>query len=176
MNKLLLAVALWVGMQGAGWARTVEQQLLASLQAQGYVILELGYTFLGRLRVVAQSDTIRREIVVNPGTGEILRDYAVMLSVITDVEPAPAAGAGGAAAATVAAGTGTGGATAAGVAGVTGLSTLQADNDTTTTSDPVDASGEPGVLLLHEDGSQDGVIAPEVLLIAPILPFSGEEP
>jgi hypothetical protein len=36
---------------------------------------------------VAERDNIRREIVVNPGTGEILRDYA-------EVKPAPLPGTG----------------------------------------------------------------------------------
>ncbi len=79
MKKLLLAVILLAGLTDAALARTVEQQLLSSLQKQGYVVLEQGYTILGRLRVVAENGKIRREIVVNPGTGEILRDYAVML-------------------------------------------------------------------------------------------------
>jgi hypothetical protein len=80
MKRLLLAVMVLTGMTDAGWARTVEQQLLNSLQKQGYVVLEQGYTFLGRLRIVAENGQIHREIVVNPGTGEILRDYAVVMS------------------------------------------------------------------------------------------------
>lgn len=60
---------------------------MAGLQQQGYAIIEHGYPFLGRLRVVAESDEIHREIVVNPGTGEILRDYAICL---TDIQhPVP---------------------------------------------------------------------------------------
>lgn len=80
MNKLLMAAFLWVGLAQAGWALTVEERLLAGLQDQGYTIIEKGYTFLGRLRIVAESDVVHREIVVNPGTGEILRDYAIYIS------------------------------------------------------------------------------------------------
>lgn len=176
MNKLLLAVAFWVGMLGAGWARTVEQQLLASLQAQGYVILEQGYTILGRLRIVAQNDEIRREIVVNPGTGEILRDYAVMLSKIAGGKPAMASSAGSAVAPSSAANPGTGGGATTGAAGVLGLSTLQTDDGTTAASDPAVAPTEPESLLTPDDGLQDDVRAPEVILIDPILPFSADEP
>ena len=79
MKRLLLAVALLAGMAQVGLARTLEQQLVSSLLKQGYVVLEQGYTFLGRLRIVAENAEYRREIVVNPGTGEILRDYAVSL-------------------------------------------------------------------------------------------------
>ena len=79
MYNLLMAAILWAGMAQAGWALTVEERLLAGLQAQGYTVIEKGYTFLGRLRIVAESSEIHREIVVNPGTGEILRDYAIYL-------------------------------------------------------------------------------------------------
>lgn len=80
MKKLLIAALLWVGLAQAGFALTVEERLLANLQGQGYTVLEKGYTFLGRLRIVAENGEIHREIVVNPGTGEILRDYAVYLT------------------------------------------------------------------------------------------------
>ena len=77
MKSLLLAMTIMAGLADAGLARTVEERLIAGLRDQGYVILEDGYTFLGRLRIVAESDRYHREIVVNPGTGEVLRDYVV---------------------------------------------------------------------------------------------------
>lgn len=64
-------------------AATIEERVAAELQAQGYEILETNRTWLGRSRIVAENDEIRREIVFNPGTGEILRDYSVLL---TDLE------------------------------------------------------------------------------------------
>lgn len=79
MKKLLLAVGVLAALASPVWSRTIEEQVLASLEGQGYVILEHGYTFLGRLRIVAENGLYHREIVVNPGTGEILRDYAVTL-------------------------------------------------------------------------------------------------
>ena len=57
----------------------IEARLIESLTAQGYVILEQGYTWLGRLRIVAENGELHRELVINPGTGEILRDYAVLI-------------------------------------------------------------------------------------------------
>lgn len=87
MKKLLLGAMLWAGLSGAVWAKSVEEILLASLESQGYVIIEQGYTFLGRLRIVAVNGEIRREIVIHPGTGEILRDYAVMLPRLAEEEP-----------------------------------------------------------------------------------------
>ena len=63
-------------------AATIEERIAAELQAQGYEILETNRTWLGRLRIVAENDDIRREIVFNPGTGEILRDYSVVLTLL----------------------------------------------------------------------------------------------
>ena len=63
-------------------AATIEDRIAAELQAQGYEILEINRTWLGRLRILAENDEIRREIVFNPGTGEILRDYSVLLTLL----------------------------------------------------------------------------------------------
>jgi hypothetical protein len=76
MKKIALALSIWLGMQGLALAMTIEEQVRSSLTEQGYEIIEEGYTFLGRLRIVAVRGDIRREIVVDPRTGEILRDYA----------------------------------------------------------------------------------------------------
>jgi hypothetical protein len=172
MNRLLLAVTLWVGLAGAGWALTIEQQLLASLQAQGYVILEQGYTFLGRLRIVAQNDEIRREIVVNPGTGEILRDYAVMLPRIATLKPSTGKSGGTSSAATaVGTGSGTLTATAAGAATSTGTTT-----GGSATTEPDQNSGETDVPSDPEAPSTDGLDAPDVILVDPLLPFRAGEP
>lgn len=80
MKKMLVAVWVLAAAASPLWGRTIEEQVLASLEGQGYVILEQGYTFLGQLRIVADNGVYRRELVVNPGTGEILRDYAVTLT------------------------------------------------------------------------------------------------
>ncbi len=58
-------------------AGTVEDFFIKELKAQGYTEFETGYTWLRRLRIVALSPTYRREIIVNPRTGEILRDFWV---------------------------------------------------------------------------------------------------
>ncbi len=73
-----LLLALWATPCSAA---NFEDKIIASLEAQGYTIVEHGFTFLGRLRVVAESADYHRELVFNPGTGEILRDYAVPLHV-----------------------------------------------------------------------------------------------
>ncbi len=45
------------------------------LAAQGYDQIKVSKTFLGRVRVEAQRKGLEREIIFNPRTGEILRDY-----------------------------------------------------------------------------------------------------
>ncbi len=56
-------------------AETVAETVTRQLQAQGYTRVDSTYTWLGRLRILARQGDLRREIVINPNTGEILRDY-----------------------------------------------------------------------------------------------------
>ena len=177
MKKLLIAVALWGGLVGGAWARTIEQQLLASLQAQGYVILEQGYTFLGRLRIVAQNGDIRREIVVNPGTGEILRDYASMLPKAPAFE-APQTAPGAAASVASTTGPGTAGGTVAG--GVGTATTLTGGDGTIATgtlaTGTMGATADPVPNLTGDDDAVDGGEAPVVILVDPLLTIQEDAP
>jgi len=63
-------------------ADTIEDRVTAALTMQGFVVVSMERTWLGRLRVVAEDDAMRRELVFNPVTGEILRDLVVMLSAV----------------------------------------------------------------------------------------------
>ena len=47
-------------------------QIIADLARLGFTRIETGRTFLGRTRIVATGPDGRREIVVNPRTGEVL--------------------------------------------------------------------------------------------------------
>ena len=87
VKRTLLAGLVLVSLAASANARTVEERLIAGLKSQGYVILEDGYTFLGRLRIVAENATYHREIVVNPETGEVLRDYAVLMADLAPAKP-----------------------------------------------------------------------------------------
>jgi hypothetical protein len=80
MGKLLLGTAVAVMLALPVRAETPEQSIMASLEAQGYHLVVRDRTWLGRIWMIVESDDLRREIVFNPGTGEILRDYAVMLA------------------------------------------------------------------------------------------------
>lgn len=73
--KKLFVIALAAVLAGPAMAGDLDEALVAQLQDQGYSGITVGHTLLGRLRIVAQRDGMQREIVVNPYTGEILRDY-----------------------------------------------------------------------------------------------------
>ncbi len=77
LHILCLAAAVAAGLSaGQALAGTFEDDLVAQLYRQGFSEVEVSRTLLGRIRVVATSATVWREIVVNPRTGEILRDYS----------------------------------------------------------------------------------------------------
>ena len=64
------AVATASGAFAAAFADVVVDQL----RAQGYETLVIERTLLGRVRILAQKAGKTREIILNPRTGEILRD------------------------------------------------------------------------------------------------------
>lgn len=76
MNQFSKA-ALCVMLLGAApaFAQSFEEALVAQLREQGYASIVVSRTWLGRLRIDATMGEARREIVINPSTGEILRDY-----------------------------------------------------------------------------------------------------
>ena len=55
-------------------AQTLEDDIDQQLRAQGYEKVTISRTLLGRVFVVAEGGGKRREIVINPATGEVLRD------------------------------------------------------------------------------------------------------
>lgn len=50
---------------------------VALLEREGYSDIRVEWTWLGRLRIVAWLDGQRREIILHPTTGEVLRDLSV---------------------------------------------------------------------------------------------------
>lgn len=78
MRTFLLIIAFLLAPLGAA-AQSVEDQITAQLQAQGYVEITMTRTLLGRLRVIAESPDHSRELVINPATGQILRDRVSQL-------------------------------------------------------------------------------------------------
>jgi len=52
-----------------------QETIVSQLEAQGFSRITITRTFLGRIRIHATSRDLEREIIFNPRTGEILRDY-----------------------------------------------------------------------------------------------------
>lgn len=69
----LIAVLILTAMPVA--ADGLSDSVLSQLRQQGYNEIEMSRTWLGRTRIVARRDSERREIIINPRTGEILRDF-----------------------------------------------------------------------------------------------------
>ena len=76
LNRFGLALVLVLAGAGAVRADQVTDTIIRQLRQQGYTEVTVTRTFLGRERIVATSPRSEREIIVNPRTGEILRDYA----------------------------------------------------------------------------------------------------
>lgn len=72
---------------------TVRDRILSELSSDGYREVRISRTWLGRMRFVAQAPDRRREIVVNPSTGAILRDY-VFITLDEDGKPSGIGGSG----------------------------------------------------------------------------------
>ncbi|RMF83214.1 MAG: hypothetical protein D6744_05070, partial [Planctomycetota bacterium] len=75
-STIILAAALGLSAPQHAHAQTARQIVVAQLQDQGYYNITVQRTFLGRLRFKAENDVYVREIVINPVTGLILRDYS----------------------------------------------------------------------------------------------------
>jgi uncharacterized membrane protein YgcG len=65
----------WIFMASISLAGPIEDSIVSQLQKQGFRNIEVSRTLLGRSRIVARSNELIREIIVNRTTGEILRDY-----------------------------------------------------------------------------------------------------
>ena len=57
-------------------AASPADEIRTTLRSRGYRIVQDEQTWLGRQRVIAEKNGARRELVFNPATGEILRDYS----------------------------------------------------------------------------------------------------
>lgn len=51
-----------------------EEEAAALLESEGFEVVEMGRTLLGRIRIVAEGPQGSREIVLHPGDGRVLRD------------------------------------------------------------------------------------------------------
>lgn len=72
LGGLLTALALAAPVCAQDYAADLESRL----KGQGYEIDTIERTLLGRVRIVARGPDGAREVIVNPRTGEILRDMS----------------------------------------------------------------------------------------------------
>lgn len=75
MIRTLMVIAAVTVFPFSASADQIEDSIVSQLRSQGFTKIELSRTLLGRARVVAKSPKLDREIIFNPVTGEILRDY-----------------------------------------------------------------------------------------------------
>lgn len=76
----------------AAQSDNVRDRIVVELTEDGYQQIRISRTLLGRMRFVATKPDYRREIVVNPATGVILRDY---IRIITSNAKGGSSGSGG---------------------------------------------------------------------------------
>jgi hypothetical protein len=74
-RAFLLGIAAGLVLAGPALAaRDYVADIVRALKAQGYRDIDVSRTLLGRTRITAKGKRSTREIIVNPATGEILRD------------------------------------------------------------------------------------------------------
>ncbi|MER2507215.1 MAG: PepSY domain-containing protein, partial [Amaricoccus sp.] len=81
LRLFAVMTAMMAGSQAG--AQAPVDKIVAQLRGQGYEVVDVRRTLLGRIKVEAVSEGRKREIVFDRTTGEILRDY---------VEDAPSRG------------------------------------------------------------------------------------
>ena len=94
LKRLLIIVLLCAASPALADADRVRDYVVRELREDGFSEIRITRTWLGRLRFVARTANRRREIVVNPVTGVILRDYVRWLR-DEDSKPSSAGKGGG---------------------------------------------------------------------------------
>ncbi|RME17569.1 MAG: hypothetical protein D6801_03115 [Alphaproteobacteria bacterium] len=94
MKRIFLAAGLSSALLAAApaSAQSFQDVLIAELASQGFTHIQVSRTFLGRVRIVATSPNGTREIIFNPRTSEILRDYLNAAPGSVNILPVPLAG------------------------------------------------------------------------------------
>ena len=75
MRGLLSVSAVCLALSGPVSGGPAEDNVIRQLSEQGFSQIEVSRTWLGRSRIVSRRGDMVREIIINPLTGEILRDY-----------------------------------------------------------------------------------------------------
>ena len=76
-----------VASASAAFATTYADDIVAQLGKQGFTDVTTETTWLGRLRILASRKDGQREIVINPRTGEVLRDQWTRANASASAQP-----------------------------------------------------------------------------------------
>lgn len=83
LARLVAVLGLCLGLAAGAEAKSPIERLIDDVEDQledmGFEVKEVSHTLLGRVRIVAEGNGVWREIILNPRTGELLRDYARQL-------------------------------------------------------------------------------------------------
>jgi len=74
-SPIYLAAALGLALAGSVQAQDLVGGITNQLRDLGFEQIDVKQTLLGRTRIIARSAEGQREIILNPNTGEILRDF-----------------------------------------------------------------------------------------------------
>jgi hypothetical protein len=77
-RALIFGIAVSAALASPALANDYASRVEARLKKAGYTIESAERTLLGRVRIVALRGSGRREIILNPRTGEILRDLWIV--------------------------------------------------------------------------------------------------
>ena len=75
MRTLFLIVALFFAAPVQAEGHTLHDRVVQVLVDDGYLEIRISRTWLGRTRFVGTNEVSRREIIINPNTSVVLRDY-----------------------------------------------------------------------------------------------------
>ena len=93
MKRILIPLAFAAVLLGPPvHAASTEAGIIAELREQGFERIEIRRTLLGRTRIIASSPMYEREIVLNPATGVILRDFWKVQGEVGDDGPSSLVG------------------------------------------------------------------------------------
>lgn len=86
MKRILLS--LWIILAvslsaNRAFASDLVDAFVDQISGEGYSVVSVGRTWLGRVRIESEDETSRRETVFNPLTGELLQDAIVPLDRVT---------------------------------------------------------------------------------------------
>jgi hypothetical protein len=74
-RALVLCLLFAMFLAGASGAQETVDQVTRRLEQQGFTVVAVERTLLGRVMIRAENERETREVVIDPATGEILRDY-----------------------------------------------------------------------------------------------------